>query len=306
MIKKRKKLTIKQKKIKNNMTAYGFMTPWFIGFLAFWAFPVIFLFATSFTNRNLLGQLKFIGFENYINMFTSATFLNSLKVTFFFTIVMMIITSIWALFLAMLLNRKQKLNGIFQFFYFIPAVVPTVALAFAFRMIFGNDAGVINYIAGIISGTKVNINWLYDENFVYYAVFFVTLFIYSTGQMMLIYRSGLAEVPRSLYEACEIDGAGPIRKFIKITLPIISPIILFNTVMGGISALNGSFALLYPLTEGNPNGMTNVLSLLIYKEAFLNYRVGYGSAVSVILFFIACLFGMVIFKLSKKFIYYET
>ena len=295
-----------RKKRKYYLTAYGFMTPWFIGFLCFTAFPIIFLFSTSLTNRNLLGQSKFIGLKNYVNLFSSDVFMNSLKVTLFFTIVMMVVTAIWALFLAGLLNRKQLFNGIFQFCYFLPAVLPIVAMAYVFRMIFGSDAGVLNYLLTIILGTRVNINWLYDERVVYFAVFFVTLFTYSTGQMMLIFRSGLNDVPRELYEACDIDGAGPIRKFINVTLPMISPIILFNTVMSSISALNGSFALLYPLTEGNPNGMTNVLSLLIYKEAFTNYKVGYGCALSVILFLLACIFGAILFGLSKKFVYYET
>ena len=299
-------MTAKQRRRRNNLVAYGFMSPWFIGFLCFSAFPILFMLSISLTNRKLTGLSKYIGFKNYINMFNSPTFLNSLKVTLFFTVVMMIITAIWALCMALLLNREQRLNGVFQFFYFIPAVVPTVALAFAFKMIFGNDAGVFNYILTLLAGQRVTINWLDDQTTVYYAVFFVTLFTYNTGQMMLIFRSGLKDVPRELYEACDIDGASPVRKFASVTLPIISPVILFNTVMGSISALNGSFALLYPLTEGDPNGMTNVLSLMIYKEAFLNYKVGYGAALSVVLFMIACLFAAVLFLTSKRYVYYEV
>ena len=299
-------LSLRQRRLHNNLTAYAFMSPWFIGFLCFSAFPIVYMFAISLTNRKLTGLSKFIGFKNYINMVNSASFLNSLKVTLFFTIVMMIVTTLWALMMAMLLNREQKGNTVFQFFYFVPAVIPTVALAFAFRMILGNDAGVINYLLSMISGQRVAINWLFDENLVYYAVFFVTLFTYNTGQMMLIFHSGLKDVPRELYEACDIDGASALRKFVSVTLPIISPVLLFNAVMGSISALNGSFALLYPLTGGDPNGMTNVLSLAIYKEAFLNYKVGYGAALSVVLFLIACVFAAVLFLLSKKHVYYEV
>jgi multiple sugar transport system permease protein len=301
-----KPLTLKQRKLRNNLTAYAFMSPWFIGFFCFSAFPIVYMFLISLTNRKLTGLSKYIGFKNYVNMFGSPTFLNSLKVTLYFTVVMMIVTTIWALIMAMLLNRRQRGNSIFQFFYFVPAVVPTVALAFAFRMIFGNDAGVLNYLLTLLTGQRVIINWLFDEKLVYYAVFFVTLFTYNTGQMMLIFHSGLKDVPRELYEACDIDGARPWRKFSSVTLPIISPVILFNVVMGSISALNGSFALLYPLTGGDPNGMTNVLSVVIYKEAFLNYKVGYGSALSVMLFLIACLFAALLFMLSKKFVYYEV
>ena len=299
-------LTPKQRKRRNALTAYAFMSPWFVGFISFSAFPIIFMFLISLTNRKLTGQSKFIGLKNYFNMLQSPTFLNSLKVTLFFTVVMMIVTTLWALALAMLLTHGKKGNTAFQFFYFIPAVIPTVALAFVFRMILGNDAGVLNYLLSLVSGQRVAINWLMDERMVYYGVFFVTLFTYNTGQMMLIFHSGLKDVPRELYEACDIDGATPIRKFISVTLPIISPVILFNAVMGSISALNGSFALLYPLTGGDPNGMTDVLSLSIYREAFLNYKVGYGASLSVVLFLIACIFAALLFSLSKRYVYYEV
>ncbi len=299
---------VKNKQLKNNLTAYAFCAPWFIGFVCFTFFPIAFMFAVSLTNRKLNGVSEFIGFKNYINMLHNTSFLNSLKVTIFFTIVMMIVTTIWAVLMAMLLNYKQRLNGIFQFCYFLPSVIPTIALAYAFRTIFGQDAGLLNGIIAVFTGHKVSINWLFDQTTVYLAVFFVTLFTYNTGQMMLIFRSGLNDVPRELYEACDIDGANAWCKFFKITLPMISPIILFNAVMGCISALNGSFALLFPLTgeSGNPNGMTQVLSLLIYKEAFSNMKVGYACSLSVALFLIACCFGIGIFAVSKKMVYYEN
>lgn len=298
----------KNKRIKNNLTAYAFCAPWFIGFICFTLFPIGFMFAVSLTDRKLNGLSKFVGLLNYKNMLSSPTFWNSLKVTILFTIIMMVVTTIWAVILAMLLNHKQRFNGIFQFCYFLPSVIPTVALAYAFRTIFGKEAGLLNAIISIFTGKNASINWLYDTRTVYFAVFFITLFIYNTGQMMLTFRSGLNDVPRELYEACDLDGASAFRKFFSVTLPMISPIVLFNAVMGCVSALNGSFALLYPLTgeSGDPNGMTQVLSLLIYKEAFSNMKVGYASALSVILFIVACVFGIVIFAVSKKTVYYEN
>ena len=308
MRKKKEVKPVKSKKLKNNLTAYAFCTPWFIGFVCFMLFPIIFMFSVSLTNRKLNGISDFIGFANYKNMFQSATFLNSFKVTIFFTIIMMIVTTIWAILMALLLNYKQRLNGIFQFCYFLPSVIPTVALAYAFRTIFGKEAGLLNGMLSAFIGKKVSVNWLYDSQTVYLVVFFITLFTYNTGQMMLTFRSGLNDVPRELYEACDIDGANALKKFFNVTLPLISPIVLFNAVMGCISALNGSFALLYPLTgeSGNPNGMTQVLSLLIYKEAFSNMKVGYACSLSVVLFLISCCFGIGIFAVSKKLVYYEN
>ncbi|MGN1140303.1 MAG: carbohydrate ABC transporter permease [Oliverpabstia sp.] len=295
-------------KKKETKTAYAFIAPWMIGFLCFTLFPICFMFYVSLTNRKLNGVSEFIGFTNYINMFHSDVFWNSVRVTLFFTIIMVIVTTIWAVIMALLLNHKQRLNGIFQFCYFLPSVIPSVALAYAFRTIFGKEAGLFNALLSMISGKNVVINWLYDHNTVYLVVFFITLFTYNTGQMMLIFRSGLNDVPQELYEASELDGAGAFRKFFNITLPMISPLVLFNGINGCVSALNGSFALLYPLTgeAGNPDGMTQVLSLLIYKEAFSNMKVGYACALSVILFLIAAAFGGLLFLLSKKLVYYEN
>ena len=293
---------------RDNRTAFLFILPWLIGFICFTCFPVGFMVRTSLTNRKLNGMSQDVGLANYRNMLKSSTFINSLKVTVMFTIIMVIVTTIWAIIMALLLNRKQRLNSIFQFCYFLPSVIPSVALAYAFRTIFGKDAGLLNGLLGFLRGRPVSINWLYDRHTVYLVVFFITLFTYNTGQMMLIFRSGLADVPAELYEASDLDGATGFQKFFSITLPMISPLVLFNAVNGCISALNGSFALLYPLTgeSGDPNGKTQVLSLLIYKEAFSNMKVGYACALSVALFLLAALFGIVIFAISKKTVYYEN
>lgn len=293
---------------RQNRVAYAFVAPWFIGFICFTLFPIIFMFSVSLTNRKLNGVSEFVGFANYTNMFQSEAVWNSIKVTLFFTVIMVIVTTIWAVIMALLLNQKQKLNGIFQFCYFLPSVIPSVALAYAFRTIFGKEAGLFNALLSLVSGKNVTVNWLYDHSTVYMVVFFITLFTYNTGQMMLIFRSGLNDVPMELYEASDLDGAGALTKFFNITLPMISPLVLFNAVNGCVSALNGSFALLYPLTgeTGDPDGMTQVLSLLIYKEAFSNMKVGYSCALSVLLFLIAAAFGALLFGLSKKLVYYEN
>ena len=159
---------------KNNLTAYLFLIPWFIGFICFTLFPVLFMFGVSLTNRKLNGISEYVGLQNYKNMFHSSIFWNSVKVTLMFTIIMVIVTTIWAVIMALLLNRKQKLNGIFQFCYFLPSVIPTVALAYAFRTIFGKEAGLLNTMLSAITGKNVLVNWLYQDSTVYMAVFFIT------------------------------------------------------------------------------------------------------------------------------------
>lgn len=294
-------------KTKDTLTAYLFVLPWVIGFLLFTILPIIFMVRTSFTDRKLNGLENFVAWENYIRIFNSKTFRTSFTSTLIFTFGSVIISGTWALTLALLLNIKQKYNRVFQFFYFVPAVIPSIALAYSFRTIFGKDSGLLN---GLLEnfGLPHEVNWLYDKNTVHFAVFLVVLFTYSTGQMMMIFRNGLNEVPNELYESASIDGASFINNFISITLPMISPIILFNIVMSVIGALNGSFALLFPLVteNGNPDGMTQVLSLLIYKEAFSNMRVGYASALSMILFLLSAVIGIMVFSISKKTVYYEV
>jgi multiple sugar transport system permease protein len=296
----------KRRMKKNNLTAYAFLSPWIIGFLLFSGFPIVYTVVISFTDWSLLKAPKYLGLKNYINIFSSNEFWNSLSATLLFAVLGVIVTMVWAFLLALLLNRELKGNAVFQFLYFVPAVMPTIALAFAFQLIFNKEAGILNYLLGNLFHWSSNPNWLYDPKLVFPTVFFVMLYTYSTGQMLLIFRSGLKEVPKELYEASEIDGTNALQKFFHITLPYMSPVLLFNMVMSTIATLNNSFALLYPLTGGGPNDLTNVLSLRIYKEGFMNFRVGYASALSVILFLIAAVFGALQFAMSKKWVHYEN
>lgn len=297
----------KKKKLKNdNLIAWAFLSPWIIGFICFSGVPIIASFVLSLCKWDLINSPVFIGLDNYKAMFApTSPFLGTLLVTLEFTIGSVIVTTLGAFFMALLLNMKLPRLGIFQFFFFIPAVMPSVALAYIFQMILNQQAGVLNYILtwfGIGNGP----NWLYDHKYVIFSILFICLYTYSTGQMMLIFRSGLKEVPQELYEACEIDGAGYFRKLWSITIPMISPVILFNMVMAAIGSLGGSFAVIFPLTGGGPGRSSQVLSVDIYINAFRNYRLGYASADSIILFMLAVIFSAGLFALSKKWVYYEN
>jgi multiple sugar transport system permease protein len=283
-----------------------FLLPWIVGFIVFSGFPILASFGISLTDWNLMGKPSFVGLKNYANMlYPGSGFLNSLKVTLIYTGCSVLISVIWALFTAVLLNIKIKGKSAFQFFYFVPSVIPTVSLAFAFQIIFNQQNGILNYLLTLV-GIQAQPNWLYDQHWVMPTVVAVSIYTYATGQMMLTFKAALAEVPTELYEAANIDGAGFFHKFWYITLPSISPIIFFNMVVACIGSLNNSFSLLFPLTNGGPNEATNVLSLAIYNNAFRNYRMGYASALSVVLFLIAGLLSLLQFRLSKKWVYYET
>lgn len=295
-----------KKKFLENLTAYAFLSPWILGFLLFSGIPIISSFFISTTNWNMLNSPKFIGLLNYTNMFkASSPFWNSLKVTLIFTLFSVVITLIWALLLAMLLNLKLPHTGIFQLVYFVPAVMPSISLAYAFQLIYNHENGILNYVL-FQTGIKNPPDWLNSPAWVMPATIFVCIFTYSTGQMMLTFKASLSDVPQELYEACDMDGAGFFKKFWNVTVPAISPIILFNMIVAAIGSLNNSFSVIYPLTNGGPNGATDVLGMVIYKYAFQNYKMGYAAAHSVMLFMIALLLSGLQFLLSKKWVNYDS
>jgi multiple sugar transport system permease protein len=290
----------------DNLVAYGFISPWILGVVLFSGVPIIASFVLSFTKWNLISPPKFIGLDNYKVMFhTGSSFWNTLHVTLIFTVFSVCITVTWALFLALILNFKLEGMGIFQFFYFIPAVLPSVAIAFVFQLMFNKEIGIFSYILNFF-GIMNTPNWLTDTHWVIPSIIFVSIFTYTTGQMMLIFSSSLKEVPRELYEACEIDGANSIQKFFYVTLPGISSVLLFNVVIATVGSLNNSFSLIYPLTAGGPNNASNVLGLDIYHNAFENFKMGYASALAIILFLIVAIISWVQFTISKKWVYYEN
>lgn len=292
-------------KLKDNLSAYMFLSPWIIGLILFTGGPIIVSFLLSFTKWNLVGHIKFAGLSNYMQLFAKySDFLGSLKVTFIFTIISVLVSVIASLLLAVLLNFKVKFIPVFQFFYFIPAVMPSVVMAYVFKLMFDKNIGVIDYFLSAL-GVANPPDWLNSSFWIWGIIGVASIFTYSTGQMMLIFSSALKEVPVELYEACDLDGANFFQRLINVTLPSISPIILFNTVVATIGSFNSSFSLLYPLTNGGPNNETQVLSLNVYKYAFQIFNMGYASTLAVVLFIIVALFTALQFKISDKFVHYD-
>jgi len=301
-------LLIKKNKrnVRENITAYAFLSPWIIGFILFSGVPIIASFVLSLTRWDLISAPRFIGLGNFIAMFSAGSdFWNVLKVTLIFTVFSIIATLTWSFFLAMLLNFKLKGVGIFRFFFFVPAVIPSIALAFAFQLLYNKEIGVINYILYLF-GINNGPNWLMDNHLVIPSIIFVCLYTYTTGQMMLIFDASLKEVPKELYEACAIDGANYFQKFYYVTLSYISPVILFNLVIATINAFNGSFSIIYPLTFGGPGDASRVISLAIYDSGFKTFRMGYASALATVAFIMVVAIALLQFKLSDKFVYYEN
>lgn len=289
---------------KDKITPYLFVSPWFIGVIFFTGGPILFSFLLSLTKWDLLGNPQFIGLENYRTLFSGdSDFLNTIKITLMFTVLNVVIVVAASLFLAVLLNFKVKLIGIFQFFYFVPAVMPSVVMTSCFMLMFNKELGIVNYVLYKLGIDPLN--WLGDPHLVWVVVGIASVFTFSTGQMMLVFSSSLKEVPLELYEAAELDRANAWQKFRYITLPSISPILLFNVVVATVNSFNGAFTLLYPLTGGGPGDATKVLSLSIYEKAFKQFDIGMASALAFILFLIVAAIAFLQFKISDDKVTYE-
>lgn len=287
--------------------AYLFVSPWILGFVLFTGGPILATILLSFARWDLLSSPTWVGLGNYARLFRKGSeFFTVLRFTAFYTVFSVAFSVGWSLFEAVLLNgRGIRGTQLFGFFYFIPAVVPMVALTFAFQLIFHKELGILNYVLSLL-GVREGPNWLVDPKVVVWVVVALNIYTFYAGQMMLIFDSALKEVPRELYEAAAIDGASRIVQFVKITLPAISPMLFFNVVTATISSLSTSFTLLYPLTAGGPGKVTQAISLDIYHNAFKTFRIGYACAESVLLFLIAALVSAVLFATSKRWVYYEV
>lgn len=279
-----------------------FVSPWIFSLLVFTAYPVLATFYLSLTNYNVLEAPRWIGLQNYQTMLTSdPDFWKSLGNTAYYTLISVPLGLILALVLALILNMRARGIGFYRTIFYLPALVPLVASALIFMVMFNTD-GVVNSILGIVHLPPQN--WLLDPHLSKPVLIFMS--IWGVGAATLIFLAGLQEVPQALLEAATIDGAGPWSRFRHIILPLLSPIILFNLIMGMI----GSFqvftqALVIGNTTGEPLGSTLMLMVLIYQNAFRYFMMGYASAVAVVLFLLILLVTLVIFLFSRLWVHYE-
>lgn len=286
----------KKRRTFEEVKGYLYILPWIIGFLMFQLIPLINSLRYSLTNIKLGGDYRFIGLQNYIRMFTSDVDLfNSMWVTIKYIVMVVPAKLIFALAVAMILSMKLKGIRLFRTMYYLPSILGgSVAISALWRVMF-MKTGIVNNLLG------TNINWLGDPK---YALFTIGLIdVWQFGSSMVLFFASLKQVPRDLYEAAQIDGAGRIRSFFKITLPMISPVILFNTIMQIINALQ-NYTSAYVVTGGGPLKSTNIMALKIYQDAFVKSDLGYASAESWLLFvFLLCLSGL-IFWSSKYWVFY--
>lgn len=285
---------------RSTITGYLFIMPIVLGFLIWVAGPMVIAIWLSFTSWDMLRDPEFVGLQNYVQMFKDDLFWKSLRATFYFTGVSVPLSLIISFAVAMLMNVQVRGITFFRMLYYIPSIVPSVANAVLWVWVFNSEFGLLN--AGLSSMGLPKILWLQDARWAMPALILMSL--WAVGGSMVIYLAGLQGIPQHLYEAAEIDGAGYWSRFFNVTIPMMSPVIFFNLVMGLIGALQ-TFTQGYLMTRGGPQNSTLFYGLYIYQSAFRDFKMGYAAALSWVLFTIVLLLSIFVFRSLGGKVYYE-
>jgi multiple sugar transport system permease protein len=287
---------------RTDLIGYLFITPWVIGFLVFTLFPFVASLFISMTNWAVVGDWKFVGLANYEKMLSGRDniFVESVKVTFIYSFARVPLIQIIALGLALLLNQPIHGRAFFRTIFYLPAVTAGVATAYLWGFIFSNKGGLVNTVLESVGIQGPN--WLYSLEWSLPAL--IIMSCWNVGTSMLIYLAALQGVPESLHEAAMIDGAGVFARFWHVTVPMITPAIFFNLVLGVIGSFQG-FTDALIITNGGPGYSTTLYLLYLYQSAFRDGFMGYASALAWFLFLILMTFTLIQLGLSRRWVYYE-
>ena len=269
----------------------AFTSPFIIGFLLFMIVPMMISLYYSLCDYNILSAPVFVGLKNYIKMFSDEVFFKTIGVTFFYALISVPLRLAFALLVAMLLLNSSRLPAFYRAAYFLPSIIGgAVAVSFLWKRMSAID-GVINKVLAVF-GMKDPVSGLGDLNTAIWTL--ILLADWQFGSSMLIFLSALKQIPPSLYEAASIDGAGKIRQFFKITLPLLPPTIFFNLVM---QMINGflAFTQCYIITQGKPMNSTLFYTVYMYQQSFEYYNTGYGAALAWVMLLIVGLITAVLF-----------
>jgi multiple sugar transport system permease protein len=282
---------------------YLWISPWIIGFLVFSLGPIIASAYLSFTQYKIGGTPTWIGLENYRQaFFVDKQFWPSLGRTAYYSIALVVLGVSLSLAAAVILNQNIRFRAFYRALYYLPSLTPVVALAILWRWLLQPQVGMVNSMLYQIGITGPG--WLTDRNWAIPALIMIGLWASIGGGRMIIFLAGLQGVPKELHESAEIDGANAIQRFFSITLPMISPVILFNLILGVIGSFS-VFSVAYIATEGGPNYATWFYMLHLYYNAFSYFQMGYASALAWIFFVLIFILSYIQIKLSNRWVYYE-
>lgn len=289
---------------KEAIAGYLFLLPWALGLILFIVGPMMTSGFLSFTRYDIVNPPKFVGLKNFIEIFTKdRLFWPSMMLTFRYALIVVPMSLVGALAAAMLLNQALRGTAWFRTFFFLPHLTPIVAAAVLWGWIFNADVGPINHWIRTITGSDDAPGWFRDPDWAMAGLIIMAMWGAIGGNTMIIFLAGLQGVPQELYDAAIVDGAGMWAKFRHVTLPMLTPTIFFNMVLGIIGALR-VFAVAFVATQGGPAYATWFYALHIYTRAFQYFEMGYASALAWIFFFVLFVFTYVQFRQSRRWVYY--
>ena len=289
--------------IRETVTFWLFLAPRIIGFIFFTGGPLVASGVLSLTDYTATNTPSFIGLKNYLDLFIDPIFLKSIQVTSYYTVLYLPCALVVSLGLALLLNQRVVLRGIFRTIFYMPTVISGVAVALLWQWVLNPDFGLVNFVLSFfhIQGPL----WFLDEKLVVPS--FVLMGLWSVGGGMLVFLASLQSIPKEQYEAAALDGANSWQQFFAITLPMLSPAILFNLVTGLIATLQ-VFTPAYVISNGNggPNYASEFYSLYLFNNAFHYFKFGYASAQAWLLFLAILLLTIFLLRASRNVVYYEN
>lgn len=294
-------MTLSQSRFKNALLVALFVLPAFIPLFIFWVYPILRTFWLSFTDWNFMTpEYQFLQFSNYKSLLADSRFYEALKNTLVFTLGTLVPTILGGLTLAMLLQKKMAGSGLFKFILFSPWITPTVAISIVWTWIFEPKNGFANLILQALHLPALE--WLKSSQTAMLAVVIVTVWK-SLGYAMIFYLSALEKVPKDIYEASSLDGAKPLRQFIDMTLPSISPTTFFLMIITMVNSLQ-AYDQIQILTQGGPSGSTRTLLYMYYQLGFQEYNMGQATAVAVVMVLITVVLSYMQFVGSKRWVHY--
>lgn len=297
-IKRRKTYSVR----RDTRAGFLFTMPVIIGFILFTVGPLLVSLYLSFTDYDMVGSADWVGIANYQRLFSGEdpVFWKSLQVTAYYVLIGTPIYLIVSLAVAMLLNRSFRGRGVTRTLLYLPAIIPTIAVAMIWKWLTDPSLGVLNNLSQLV-GLNVKLSWFYSE--ASSIPTFILLWIWSCGTTFIVFLAGLQNVPQQLYEAMEIDGGGSFHKFIYITMPMISPTTLFCAMVSFVTAIQ-CFVPSYAITNGGPNNSTMLYFYYMYREAFRFLRMGSACAIAWVLFILLLIFTQLFSQATKRWVYY--
>lgn len=281
--------------------AFLFLGPNLVLFLVFTAFPIVFGLAISFTNWNIVEPMTFAGLANYRKLLSDPLTWKTVTITLYYTIGVVPTALAMSLFFSILLNQRIRALGFWRGIFFLPMVTSGVAIALVWKWLYAYQFGAVNSLIGLLGIARQN--WLFDQKLVMPAIIVVAIWA-ALPVHIIFFLAGLQGVPRELYEAADIDGAGRWQQFLNVTWPLITPTTFFLLIITLIGSFTGGFDIVWNLTQGGPLDSSDLFVVQLYRTAFVYFQMGYASAMAYGLFLAVLLVTILQWRAQDRWVHY--